>query len=218
MNNKDSYALLGFLLTDCKSMTFYEGNQIKTKSSVPFLSEAIQVEPYLIYAIIEYIRKLKISYAFAKDILNDDYRSVFYHKEWGKNSEPLPKKYDKKQLCTSEHDGQIWIIDEGRIGVWCEVDGFVAWLDEYKKVWIVDSPEEIKERIRKEQEWWNKNIKPTLEKIAGKIFSDLPDSNINDNIRTVKIAKFDCPTLPEYSRNDPLHWKTHTLKWKKGKK
>lgn len=213
MNRKDSLAILGMLLADCNSMVFYEGQQIKTESSVPSLIEAIQVEPNLIYAILEYINNLKLSYKFIKDILNDNYGSVFYHFEWGYNSEPLPKKYNKKDLCSSDHDRQIWVTDEGRIGVWCEVDGFVAWLDEYETVWIVDTREEVAEQERKHKEWFDKVVKPVINNAFEKYFNDEvkkwyeSDPNELINFYTtdggkVKIAKIETEGLSQYGRGN----------------
>lgn len=202
MNRKDSLAILGLLLADCNSMVFYEGQQIKTKSSVPFLIEAIQIEPNLIYAILEYISNLKLSYNFIKDILNDDYGSVFYHFEWGCNSEPLPEKYNKKDLCSSEHDGQIGVTDEGRVGVWCEVDGFIAWLDEYKTVWTVDTREEVAERERKNNEWFDKVWKPKIQKAFDKAYTEpLKTSSITlTDGGTIKVAKIKLDGLADYQK------------------
>lgn len=118
--------------------------------------------PNFVNKIINYLKSLSLDYEFVKDILTNDYGSSFYHLEFGENSIPLPKKYNKNDLVQSEHDDQIWIDKNGRVGVWCEVDGFVAWLDEYKTVWIVDSREEVerdREKSKKLIDEMFKNIR-----------------------------------------------------------
>lgn len=129
MKQDDVYAVIGLLYgwLDC----------------YPKLQE---LEKDNFYKVVEYLEQLDLDYEFVRDILTDEYGSEFYHKEQGENSQPLPTNYNKNDLYYSEHDGQIWIDKNGRIGVWCEVDGFVAWLDEYKTVWIVDSQEKVKQQ------------------------------------------------------------------------
>lgn len=197
MNEKDSLAILGILLSG-SSMVFYEGTKIKV-SSASFFTEVLSSNPWLAGNVFDYLKTIKLSYSFVRDILNDEYGSVFYHIEWGYNSVPLPKEYNKKDLITSEHDGQIWITDEGRIGVWCEVDGFVAWLDEYQKVWIVDSPEEVEEQQRKIHEdfkkWWEKNKKQYY-KAVDKAFQDVEQYDRNE--KTFKWKSFEVEGLADY--------------------
>lgn len=212
MNEKDSLAILGVLLSG-SSMVFYEGTEIKV-SSASFFTEVLPSNPWLVGNVLDYLKTIKLSYSFVRDILNDEYGSVFYHIEWGYNSDPLPKEYNKKDLITSEHDGQIWITDEGRIGVWCEVDGFVAWLDEYQKVWIVDSREEVREkRIRFEKEFeeqFGKYIKKTIEKIIvkpskkeKKVWQEgNPDELLNYYTRNEKLYKIKLDGLADYQKEN----------------
>lgn len=174
MNKKDSLAILALLITG-SSQSFYEGTEIHTKESVPTFIDALKVNCYLADKVLCFLSKLKLKYEFVKDILNDDYGSDFYHQEWGYNSVLLPKHYKKEELVSSEHDSQIWITDEGRIGVWCEIDGFVAWLDEYETVWTVDTREEVAERERKHKEWFDKVWKPKIQKAFDKAFENIPE-------------------------------------------
>lgn len=175
MTEKNSLAILGLLHSNFGCGIYYVGEHHKTKNSIEELSD----HPELDEIILDYLKSLKMSYSFAKDIITDDYGSCFYHKELGFNSQLLPKKYNKKDLCTSDHDAQIWITDEGRIGIWCEVDGFVAWLDEYKKVWIVDSREEIKKRREKYHKWFEEHITPLIKQAVEKTFSEENNHKIN---------------------------------------
>lgn len=195
MNKKDSLAILGILFHIGNSV-YYEG-KFKHDSI-----ETLLEHPECAYDIINYLSKLKLSYNFVKDILTDEYGSAFYHKEMGCNSKRLPKKYNKEELYTSEHDGQIWFDDKGRLGVWCEVDGFVSWLDEYKKVWVVDSRKEVKERRRKLQEEFDKRFKPLIEKSVEKCFSEplKRGSVILLDGGEIKIAKMKVDGLVEYKK------------------
>lgn len=139
MNKKDSLAILGLLFTG-PFYTFYG------------LQDISELDKDILEEILAYIESLDLDYDFVKDILTDDYDSDFYHVDMGCRYRPLPENYDKNQLYRSEHDGQIWLNDgdKVRIGVWCEVDGFIAWLDEYQKTWIVDSREEVAARKEKQ--------------------------------------------------------------------
>ena len=200
MNRKDSLAILGLLCSSFGGMTFYKGND--KHGSVETLYERMEFTD----EILEYLRSLKLSYAFVRDIITDDYGSVFYHAEWGYNSDQLPNNYDKSKLCTSEHDGQIWFDDNGRLGVWCEVDGFVAWLDEYEKVWIVDTREEVEKRRRESEERVKKFFTPLIKKAFEKFYSE--DNPLTSSVKfttghnTVKIAKIKTNGLSDYKRGD----------------
>lgn len=149
MNKKDSLAILGWLFVGPFSV-YYEG--IDKHDTVETLQERAEFAD----AILEYLQSLKLPYTFVRDILSGEYDSVFYHVELGANSEPLPINYNKEELYTSEHDGQIWFDDNGRLGVWCEVDGFVAWLDEYQKFGLLIAKRKL---LSKEKKWKNTSKK-----------------------------------------------------------
>jgi len=151
MTNKEALAILGTLITQGNSYT-------KTDS----LTASLANDGSLSLRIVEYLTNLKLSYKFVNDIITDKYGSVFYHN----NSNPLPKKYNKEELHTSEYDFVEIDEETGRIGIWCEVDGFVSYLDEYKKVWTIDATEEEPSKLnnkpinktKKELLWTTKTI------------------------------------------------------------
>ena len=201
MNRKDCLAILGMLYSDFGSEVYYEGRN--KKSSLETLFD----RPEFNNEILCYLRGLKLPYVFVRDILSGEYGSVFYHKIWGKNSKLLPKKYKKEDLYTSEHDGQIWFDHNGRLGVWCEVDGFVAWLDEYEKVWVVDSREEVKQKMIEMEKKFHKFLSPYINEIVDKVYSQEPkytceDKQIhwNENSGKIKIATIKIEGLGDYKK------------------
>lgn len=184
MNKKDSLAILGVLLIG-SSDTFCISNNNKSLNKT--------ANRVLLDNILNYLRKVKLPFETVRDLLNNDYGSVFYHYKIGRNSYRLPKKYDKEKLYTSEHDNQIWITKKGKVGIWCEVDGFVAWLDEYKKVWIIDSREEV-ERRRKE-------FDARMQKYFGE-FSKIFDKEMKtpENEHDVKVVPLTIVGLADYKK------------------
>lgn len=116
MTEKDSLAILGLLMT----LDIYPSESMRVISS----------------DIVDYLKELDLSYEFVYKILSNEFNGYFFHINMGQNSDLLPEKYEIRDLVASEHDNQIWITENGQIGVWCEIDGFIAWLDEYKKVWV----------------------------------------------------------------------------------
>ena len=72
MTKKDSLAILGLLYT--------------IKYNVYTLDDDNDC------LVLDYLRRLNLSYAFVRDILTGDYGSNFYHDFYDK---PLPKKYKK---------------------------------------------------------------------------------------------------------------------------
>ena len=187
LNEDQIYAVLGFLFTDTE--TYYD-------NTLDSFSEAVTNDKEILYLVEDYLRSLKLDYKFVIDILSDEYDSYFYHAEMGRNSAPLPKKYKKRDLYTSEHDGQIWIDKNGRLGVWCEVDGFVAWLDEYESVWIVDSRRAVRRRKRKSKrahkKWWKK-IRKTI-----KFNFEHVNFDKNTSEKSVEIKPFEMEGLFDY--------------------
>lgn len=189
MKRKDSLAILGLLFSGPFEV-YYAGND--PHNMVEHLYERLEY----VHNILDYLQSLKLPYTFVRDILTDDYGSKFYHIQLGKNSIPLPSNYKKESLYDSEHDGQIWFDDNGRLGVWCEVDGFVAWLDEYKTVWVVDSREEVKKQKAEFKKFMKKsaaNFRKCFVK-AIKTLSENPP-NFPDDQKTVEIAKLEIPGI-----------------------
>lgn len=184
MNKKDSLAILGVLLTG-SSYTFCASNNDKS------LNETANHE--LLDNILNYLRKVKLPFETVRDLLNNDYCSVFYHYKPGYNSYRLPKKYNKEELYTSEHDNQIWITEKGKVGIWCEVDGFVAWLDEYKKVWIIDSREEIeikRKEIEAEMQSYFREFSKAFDEALEK----------TENVHDVKLVPLSTIGLADYKK------------------
>ena len=145
MNRKDSLAILGELLLK--------------KDVYPSITKETA------YLAFDYLLSLKLPYTFVRDILNDNYGSSFYHMEtYFNEKEPF-------KVC-SDYDYIEFDPETGRLGIWCEVDGFIAWLDEYETVWTVDTREEVAERKRKLDEWFEKNWKPAIEKEFEKIYTE----------------------------------------------
>ena len=184
MNKKDSLAILGVLLTG-SSDTYCASNDDKS------LNETANRE--LLDNILNYLRKVKLPFEVVRDLLNNDYGSVFYHYKIGCNSYRLPKKYNKEELYTSEHDNQIWVTEQGKVGIWCEVDGFVAWLDEYKKVWIIDSREEVEKNAKKSRERFQGIIKE-----YSKAFAKALEKNKNEH--DVKVIPLTTVGLADYKK------------------
>lgn len=113
--------------------------------------------------IIDYFKSLELDFEYVFDILSGFYY-YFYHSGIIKRGEPLPEKYEKKDLFASEFD-YIEIDHAGRVGIWCEVDGFIAWLDEHGKNWITDTKEEVIQSNKEAKEWFEKEIRPLVLKM-----------------------------------------------------
>ena len=110
MTSNEVLAIIGLLFT--KSYNTY-----RSREELDFVQFNEQ-DAWEVDDVIDYLKKLKMPYRLVYDILDEKY-NTFIH---GKN------------LTESEFD-YIEIDKNGRIGVWCEVDGFIAWLDEYNKKW-----------------------------------------------------------------------------------
>lgn len=144
----------------------------------------------------DYLLSLKLPYTFVRDILNGDYGSSFYHMETYLNAkEPFE--------VSSDYDYVEFDPETGRLGVWCEVDGFIAWLDEYKTIWTVDTREEIAERERKNKEWFDKVWKPKIQKAFAETSYTEPlerDSTTLTDGGTIKVAKIKLDGLADYQK------------------
>lgn len=100
-----------------------------------------------LWKIEKYLSKLELSYDFIMRVLDDEVYG-FYH-------DGIRDDYDF-----------IYIDAEtGRIGIWCEVDGFIAWLDEYNKKWRLENKEEKAERLKRKAEF-EKHLKKSMKKFC----------------------------------------------------
>ena len=192
MKIKDCYAILGILMTEC-GYVFIEDERPAPITLHDKMSEEDRY--WFLINIIDYLRGIKMSYTFVRDILTDRYGSPFYHNGYGHNK--LPKQYmkNKKTLYTSDYD-YVQIDETGRIGIWCEVDGFVAWLDEYRKYWIVDTRKEVKERLEQFNETISKIYSESIEKVLKNVKIEMPEC------KTIKVHRIVSSGLEDYKREE----------------
>jgi len=131
-----------------------------------------------LWKIEKYLRKLELSYNLVMDILDNEVYG-FYH-------DNIKSDYFFR-----------YIDNTGRIGILCD-DEFVAWLDEYNKIWRLENEEEKAERLKEEEESRKK-----LEKMLGKYFDKALKKAKTKKIKIkkgkVKIAKIELEGLGDYS-------------------
>ena len=130
-----------------------------------------------LWKIEKYLGKLELSYDFIMSVLDNEVYG-FYHDD-------IKSDYDF-----------IHIDDEtGRIGIWCEIDGFIAWLDEYNKKWRLENEEEKAERL-KEQAEIEKYLKKCMEKFSW-------DTGKKNSVKfeKVKVKGIETNGLGTYKRN-----------------
>lgn len=143
MKKQEALTLLGLL--------FNKSYQVFTRD-VKYFHEA---DKELVDKVYNYLESLDISFNIAYDVLDEVYFR-FYHNKWFSKSDELESK-NTKDLMYSEFD-YIEIDENGRVGIWCEVDGFIAWLDEYNISWIVKS----KRKVLKEEKNSHKKFKKAM--------------------------------------------------------
>ena len=152
---------------------------------------AIAEDPAVLYRVEDYIRKLDLDFDFVIDIIEDEYGSSFFHNWKGTELKNLDS------LCSSDYDYVQIEPETGRVGIWCEVDGFVAWLDEYKKVWIVSTREEIDQHRKEMEEWFKKKMEPLIQKMVENMEKDLAKPHKKNG--KVKIKKIKCKGFADYA-------------------
>lgn len=184
MKEKDVFAVMGLLMGGVECYSYDDADSIYFDFSKHY------------WLVASYLKKLKRSFGFIKHLLMDNYYGErFYHMEIGENSIHIPAKllHDKEKLFCSNFDFVIIDSKTGRIGVWCEIDGFIAWLDEYKKVWVLDSREKVLERERKAQE----AMKEFLEPIFKKAFENFEKET---GLKTVKVKRIYTKGIESYKK------------------
>lgn len=150
MTKKEARSLFKSIISDRMNMYCYVGDLASYEDDL--LQSVLKDDRrlHLKRKMIAYLESLDMGYELAKETIEDTHGYVcVYHVGFGNTGKPLPKNPQRKKLTESQHDGQLWITDEGRIGVWCEVDGFVAWLDEHKTMWISNLDEDGKPMDRR---------------------------------------------------------------------
>lgn len=151
MTKKEARSLFKSIISDRMNMYFYVGDLASYEDDL--LPSVLKNDRklHLKRKMIAYLESLDMGYELAKETIEANHTYVnFYHVGFGnKHKETIPENPKRSKLTESQHDGQAWITDEGRIGIWCEVDGFVAWLDEYKTMWISNLDEDGKPMDRR---------------------------------------------------------------------
>lgn len=175
MTGKDALAILGYL---CRSRNI-EGKELELLGFIEY-----------------YLEKLDLPYEEVMDILQDKKYGPIYHLEFGRDSTPLPENYDLEELHTSDWDG-IEYDENGRVGIYCETDGFIAWLDEYKKVWIYDERPETLERIKKNQKSIENHIRTAIKKWYNKPKTENKETV---EINGIKMQKLELDGLNDYKK------------------
>ena len=147
-----------------------------------------------------YLESLDLPYQFVLDVL-DGFYGIFYHQEFGGYDTPLTSRSKK---VYSEFDYVCVDSEAIRIGVWCEVDGFIAWLDEYKTHWFVDSKKQIIKEREKRHKWFEEHFSPIIKKVVEEVYSgSLKEESLTDfnlGSKTVKIQKIKFSGLSDYKR------------------
>lgn len=200
MTQKQAYTLFGLLMSKPGMVLGDFEGETKSLDEIP---------PISWWRFIHYFRGLKIPFQIAYDVL-DEFYNVFYH-----DDDPSPWN-------ESEFD-YIEFTDEGRIGIWCEVDGFIAWLDEYGKKWRVDDKKELIEKRKNWEKEWNEKYGKKLQEAFEVAWAKVEKENEIGAIevatgepKMVKIQPFEMRGISMYDAN---HKKLKTMKdieeWKK---
>ena len=150
MKKKEALILLGLLI--------YKSRNVFTHD-IQTLDEA---GADVIESIYDYLESLDIPFNVAYDVLDEVYFR-FYHNKWFSKSNELESN-KLKDLMYSEFD-YIEIDENGRVGIWCEVDGFIAWLDEYKKTWLLENKRKMLRDEKRSQREFQKRVKELLKNI-----------------------------------------------------
>lgn len=144
MKDKDAYAVMGFLLTD--SLAFYTENifdeKLQKNNIVKCLSSDYTHYLRGVFAsydpvplklrenMLNYLRNLDMPYSLVMRVLKNEVGS-FYH--------IANELAGEKEIFISEYRSIEVDAETGRIGIYCDMDGFVAWLDEYNQEWANDN-------------------------------------------------------------------------------
>lgn len=149
MTKKEARSLFKSIISDRMNMYFYVGDLASYEDDL--LQSVLKNDRrlHLKRKMIAYLESLDMGYELAKETIEANHYVHFYHVGFGNTGEPLPENPQRGKLTESDHDAQLWVTDDGRIGVWCEVDGFVAWLDEHNTMWISNLDEDGKPMDRR---------------------------------------------------------------------
>ena len=184
MKSKDALAILGKLTVIDPYCQNVVGKEVVRFNDL----ESYEKELFL-----EYLENLNLPYQFVYDVI-DYFYGIFYHQEFGGYDTPLKGRSKK---CYSEFDYVCVDSEKIRIGVWCEVDGFIAWLDQYKTHWFVDSKKYLIKKQEEYQKWFDEHFGRRLKEIFEKAYNG---SEVSRDSKTVKITKLDCTGLVDYKR------------------
>lgn len=114
MTKQSALRVMGYL--------FRDGNYYLKNEETGYIydnSEGCPVE--VINKMYHYLQTVRLSLKFVKQLITGEIRD-YYHNI---NDAEYLSEYDYIEIDYTT----------GRIGIWCEPDGFIAWLDEYNKKW-----------------------------------------------------------------------------------
>lgn len=123
MNKKDAYAVIGYLITEA-GLPYTE--------EVPYNTEELSptsISFGLNRKILRYLESLDMEYELAMNILSGKIKDIYHFDNFGNSLEFLG-------IIKSGNDFVKIDEETGRVGVVSNIDGYIAWLDNYKyNIW-----------------------------------------------------------------------------------